>query len=296
MDDKNTMKMSNAKTGRQAEESSLEDAPFAHTAKPGADQLTPRVGLTPQSPPAGAEAATMQIGAQAPGATPFVRTAMPGADPLPAGAEAATMQIGAQAPAVAPFARTAMPGNDQPTPRPGQLPAWNAPPPPALPAWNAPPPPAPPAWNAPPPPAAPAWNPPLPPPAPSPAGGRGDAATMMMGARAALAFAWLVVLDGPDRGRIHQLQAEMTNLGRVPGSNDIVVADNAVSSQHLKIRSDVSENGEVQYALIDLASRNGTYVGSKATYREESSRVYRHTLHDGDYLLLGETTLVFKCV
>ncbi|MGB2771489.1 MAG: hypothetical protein WBF31_04145, partial [Anaerolineae bacterium] len=122
MDDKNTMKMSNAKTGRQAEESSLEDAPFAHTAKPGADQLTPRVGLTPQSPPAGAEAATMQIGAQAPGATPFVRTAMPGADPLPAGVEAATMQIGAQAPAVAPFARTAMPGNDQPTPRPGQLP------------------------------------------------------------------------------------------------------------------------------------------------------------------------------
>lgn len=119
---------------------------------------------------------------------------------------------------------------------------------------------------------------------------------MMIGApSAAVAFAWLVVLDGPDRGRFYPLRSETTTLGRAQ-TNDVVIADNAVSSQHLKIRIEPQESGELQYLLIDLASRNGTFVGSKAAYRDDSSRVYRHTLHDGDYLLLGETTLVFKCV
>lgn len=246
MDDQKTVKMANAKTGRE-EESTGDNpnqapaaSPFAPTIKPDPDQPTPRPGQMAARPAVGAEAATVQIGAPAPGP--------------------------------APFARAAVPGGDQPTPRPGQMPAFNPPPAfaPAAPS---------PAWNAPP-----------------PAAGRGDAATMMIGAvQTAASFAWLVVLDGPDRGHFYPLRAETTTLGRVPG-NDIVVADNAVSSQHLKIRIEAQENGELQYLLIDLASRNGTYVGPKASYRADNSRVYRHTLHDGDYLLLGETTLVFKCI
>ena len=220
---------------------------------------------------------------------PFANTGRPGADqPTPrpgqaparpnlptVGAEAATIQPGAPAPDAAPFARMPAPGADQPTPRPGQMPAYN-PPPAFVPASPAP-----------------AWNPP----APSPAAGRGgDAATMMIGAQSAtVAFAWLVVMDGPDRGRFYPLRSETTTLGRAQ-ANDVVIADNAVSSQHLKIRIEPQENGDLQYLLIDMASRNGTYVGSKATYREDASRVYRRILHDGDFLLLGETTLVFKCV
>jgi hypothetical protein len=48
--------------------------------------------------------------------------------------------------------------------------------------------------------------------------------------------------------------------------------------------------------MFDLGSRNGIFVGDRETYRNEENQVYRHELDDGDYLLLGETTLVFKRV
>ena len=46
--------------------------------------------------------------------------------------------------------------------------------------------------------------------------------------------------------------------------------------------------------IEDIGSRNGIYAGDKENYKEEEKRVYRHELTDGDYLLVGETTLVFK--
>lgn len=118
---------------------------------------------------------------------------------------------------------------------------------------------------------------------------------MLLSQRPTSVFAWLVVMDGPDKGRIHPLKPDTTAVGRAPG-NDIVVPDDTCSGQHLKIRIESQEEGGERFVLIDLASRNGTYVGSKETYRDPSSRVYRHVLQDGDYLLLGETTLVFKRV
>ena len=48
------------------------------------------------------------------------------------------------------------------------------------------------------------------------------------------------------------------------------------------------------FALFDMGSRNGIYAGPKDSYKDEENRVYRHELQDGDYLLMGETTLVFK--
>ena len=51
---------------------------------------------------------------------------------------------------------------------------------------------------------------------------------------------------------------------------------------------------EDKVTLRDMGSRNGIFVGDKDTYKDEESRVYRHELQDGDYLLMGETTLVFK--
>lgn len=125
---------------------------------------------------------------------------------------------------------------------------------------------------------------------------RGDAATMLLSQRPSAVFAWLVVMDGPDKGRIHQLRPEVTTVGRASGANDVVVADDAASGQHLKIKCEHEEGVEDQYILFDLASSNGTFAGDKASYRDSGSRVYRHVLRDGDYLLLGETTLVFKRV
>lgn len=279
-----TIKMSKRKPAPR-EQSDLEESPFAPTIKP--DQIPVYDLIRQSSAPADPEVTAPPVNAPAFAPAPFVRMASPGADqptprpgqlPNARSAEPPTAQVGA------PASRAQL-GADQPTPRPGQLPPAFAPAAPPVPPTFSPPPP-------------PAFAPAAPPafmPAPGPAAGRGDAATMIMGARGALTLAWLVVLDGPDRGRLHQLKAGMTTIGRAPG-NDVVLPDNTVSSQHLKIRSDVLENGEAQHALIDLASRNGTFAGSKATYRDDNSRVYRHTLRDGDYLLVGETTLVFKCV
>jgi pSer/pThr/pTyr-binding forkhead associated (FHA) protein len=109
-------------------------------------------------------------------------------------------------------------------------------------------------------------------------------------------FAWLVVVDGPDRtaiGVVHSLHPDTTTLGRVAG-NRIVLQDETVSAQHARIRREAKEGEEPIFALFDMGSRNGIFVGDKDTYQQEDSRVYRHELQDGDYLLMGETTLVFK--
>jgi pSer/pThr/pTyr-binding forkhead associated (FHA) protein len=72
--------------------------------------------------------------------------------------------------------------------------------------------------------------------------------------------------------------------------------DPFVSAQHAKIRTEPSEDDPDQRVLVlyDMASANGTFAGSKDNYRDR--QVYRQELHDGDYVLVGETTLVFKQV
>ena len=129
------------------------------------------------------------------------------------------------------------------------------------------------------------------PPAPEPQ-------TMLVSERPLPVFAWLVEVDSPDRksiGTIHTLHPENTTIGRVRG-NQIVLRDETVSAQHARIRCDAKEGQEPIYTLFDMGSRNGCQVGDRDTYRNEENRVYRHKLEDGDYLLLGETTLVFKRV
>ena len=119
---------------------------------------------------------------------------------------------------------------------------------------------------------------------------------MIISERPTPVFAWLVVVDGPDRGAIgavHTLHPDTTTIGRTAG-NHIPLRDDTCSSQHARIRVEAKEGEEPVYALYDMGSRNGTFIGDKQTYKEEGSRKYRHELQDGDYLLVGETTLVFK--
>ena len=111
-------------------------------------------------------------------------------------------------------------------------------------------------------------------------------------------FAWLVVTEAPDQGivgEIFKINPTATSIGRTNG-NDIVLPDNACSSQHAKIRAEDHEGSERTFIIHDMASTNGTYVGDKNSYRDDGSRVYHRSLQDGDYLLIGETTLVFKRV
>lgn len=128
-----------------------------------------------------------------------------------------------------------------------------------------------------------------------------EQATKMMGAVPQLRaeLAWLAVLDAADPGvvgKIFTLQPDQTSIGR-HRSNHIVLPDAGCSALHARIRVEPGpEDGEPVFVLYDVGSTNGTFVGNRQTYREESSRRYRHVLADGDFLLIGETTLVFKKV
>jgi len=123
---------------------------------------------------------------------------------------------------------------------------------------------------------------------------------IMGGPTAEPSYAWLVIVEGagntPLLGRPLSLKSSgTTTIGRVPG-NDIIISDPACSSQHARVRQEAGEEGKQIFVIYDLASANGLYVGAKADYREDKSRVYRRVLSDGDYILIGETTLVFKQV
>lgn len=136
--------------------------------------------------------------------------------------------------------------------------------------------------------------PPMPPQA-SPADSAGKTVIMRPEASTSL-LAWLAVTGGPGapRGQVFNLQRE-TVIGRKAGQ--IVLANDAfVSGQHAKVRLERSEEdeGKQVFVLYDLASANGTFVGDREDYRD--NQIYRHELEDGDFILLGETTMVFKQV
>lgn len=89
----------------------------------------------------------------------------------------------------------------------------------------------------------------------------------------------LVVLAGPDEGKVFALGAEALLLGRSRATEPRLI-DPHVSRVHCQI---VPE-GE-QYALLDFDSAGGTFVNGKA--------VHRHILQPGDLVRIGGTHLQF---
>lgn len=133
------------------------------------------------------------------------------------------------------------------------------------------------------------------PPQPPQTGGAGKTMIMTEPVSTPL-LAWLAVTEGPGapRGKVYSLREE-TVIGRKTGQ--IVLSGDAyISGQHAKVRLESSEQDEEKqvFVLYDLASANGTFAGDLDDYKD--SKVYRHELKDGDFILLGETTLVFKQV
>jgi pSer/pThr/pTyr-binding forkhead associated (FHA) protein len=87
----------------------------------------------------------------------------------------------------------------------------------------------------------------------------------------------------PDGTRIERvIDRPEIHLGKAP-HNHIVVADATVSSAHAVI---LSKGGE--YCIVDLGSRNGTYVDGEKLGGEP--RLLRH----GDTIRLGSTVLTFR--
>jgi serine/threonine protein kinase len=89
----------------------------------------------------------------------------------------------------------------------------------------------------------------------------------------------LVVLAGPDEGRIFSLASEVLLLGR-SRATDSALLDPHVSRVHCQI---VPENG--RYLVVDFESAGGTFVNGK--------QVNRHELKAGDLIRIGTTHLQY---
>lgn len=93
-------------------------------------------------------------------------------------------------------------------------------------------------------------------------------------------LAWLQVHEPGLMPRNFPMTVAVIRLGRDPG-NDIVLSDPKISAFHAELRND---GGQV--AVIDLGSKNGTWVGNE--------RVDYRTLRSGDQIRLGDTVAVFS--
>ena len=100
-------------------------------------------------------------------------------------------------------------------------------------------------------------------------------------------FAWLVAINGPWAGRLFRLNPKGTVLGR-DARSEIILDDDAVSNLHAKVRAEGEEDDHPKFYIQDLASTNGTLVNGEA--------ITKCPLNDGDRIVVGQTTLVFKQV
>ena len=89
----------------------------------------------------------------------------------------------------------------------------------------------------------------------------------------------LIILTKDRSTRQVYISGRMTTIGRTP-SNSLVVDRDRVSRKHAVI----DWNGQ-QFAIMDVGSRNGTYVNGM--------RVMRRPLRNGDTITIGDCNLRF---
>lgn len=99
-------------------------------------------------------------------------------------------------------------------------------------------------------------------------------------------FAWLVITSGPRAGVLFRLDPKGSSVGRDSATSDFILDDEAVSSQHAKLRVEKNDEGEEQFFIYDLATTNGTVVNGE--------QIVKQGLVDGDVIVLGTITMVFK--
>ncbi|MGD0838260.1 MAG: GGDEF domain-containing protein [Polyangia bacterium] len=90
--------------------------------------------------------------------------------------------------------------------------------------------------------------------------------------------AYLIVLAGSAMGEMFKLSRKQTIIGRGQNAH-IRMMDEGVSREHCEIEADGA-----QMILHDLGSTNGTFC--------RGARIDRHTLEDGDKILVGSSTVL----
>jgi hypothetical protein len=97
-----------------------------------------------------------------------------------------------------------------------------------------------------------------------------------------LFFAWLVSLEGPEKGKDHRVLKEEVSIGKQENF-DIVIKRDFISRSHALL---LYENH--QFILSDLHSTNHTYVNGE--------RISKKTLKDNDIIKFGDAVYKFKCL
>ena len=97
-------------------------------------------------------------------------------------------------------------------------------------------------------------------------------------------YAWLVVLNGPRRGKLYRIPQTGLTIGRTD-DNTIILADETVSRHHLRLTVEPGI-GSPQVYIQDMASANGTFVNGV--------RIVRQLLRDEDRITVGDTLFAFK--
>ena len=90
----------------------------------------------------------------------------------------------------------------------------------------------------------------------------------------------LRVLDGPLRGAVHLL-GDRLSIGR-SGANDLQLHHDVISRQH----AHVAHDGQGRHVLVDLVSRNGTFVDGR--------RIDRQVLRPHALVRIADTELLYE--
>jgi pSer/pThr/pTyr-binding forkhead associated (FHA) protein len=95
---------------------------------------------------------------------------------------------------------------------------------------------------------------------------------------------FLMVMNGPEDGRVFRITANPASLGRLEANHIVLALDPTISRRHAQISEDRGA-----YYLEDLDSRHGTELeGVKIVGKTE--------LRDGNLIQIGETRLQFEIV
>ena len=93
---------------------------------------------------------------------------------------------------------------------------------------------------------------------------------------------YLKLLHGKD-SQVHVLSRDVTTLGRAGEADIAIRGDRGVSKLHARIETEASG-----YVIVDLGSRNGTYVNDHPIGGEPAP------LLPGDRIRLGRSVFVFE--
>jgi hypothetical protein len=110
--------------------------------------------------------------------------------------------------------------------------------------------------------------------------------TVVIGQKEHAVYAFVVVKEGANPGREFPVYSERTDIGRDGTLCQVAIDDDSASRQHAAI---VLQDGN--FYLVDLASRNGTFINPKGY---DDQRIDgRVLLNNGDIIGVGRTRFVF---